>query len=240
MASGLYAALSGAVGQMKNIEVVSSNLSNISTAGYKKERVSFAAVLDAATQTGSAKGVNYTHIPNSRTDFSAGIMETTHNDYDVAINGDGFFKVRQGDNTFYTRLGNFTRALDGTLVTRSGAQVLSAESQPITIPEGPINIDESGSILGVDGEVGRLALFDPDVTQLRKHGSSQFIFTGDEGSVAKSSSFQLFQGSLERSNVKTMEETTIMMTSMRAFENYQKTMKNYFDLDAKANEIGSL
>jgi len=240
MSSGVYAVLSGALSKMQTVEVVASNLSNINTAGYKKERVHFSALLDDARQTNQARGVNYTYIPTTKTDFTQGLMQTTQNDYDVAINGDGFFKVRRGQDIFYTRLGNFTRATDGTLITRSGEQVLTAENKTIAVPEGPIGIDDSGAILSAEGEVGRIAVFDPDVNLLRKQGSSQFSYSGNEQAVPVSTNAQLFQRRLEQSNVKSMEETTVMMTSMRAFESYQKAMKNYLSIDAKADEIGSL
>ncbi len=240
MSSGIYAVLSGALSKMQSVEVVANNLSNINTAGYKKERLHFSALLDDATQTSQARGLNYTYIPSTQTDFTQGMMQTTQNDYDVAINGDGFFKVRRGEEMFYTRLGNFTRATDGTLMTRSGEQVLSAANKKITVPDGPITITDSGAILGAEGEVGQLGVFDPDVKLLKKQGGSQFSYSGNEQAVPASAGAQLFQRRLEQSNVNSMEETTVMMTSMRAFESYQKAMKNYFTLDAKADEIGSL
>lgn len=240
MSSGVYAVLSGAISKMQTVEVVASNLSNINTAGYKKDRLNFSSLLDDATQTSQARGMNYTYIPATKTDFTQGLMQTTQNDYDVAINGDGFFKVKKGEEVFYTRLGNFTRATDGTLITRSGEQVLSPENKPIAVPDGPISIDDQGSILSVEGEVGQLGVFDPDVKLLKKQGSSLFSYSGNEQSVPASAGAQLFQRRLEQSNVKSMEETTVMMTSMRAFESYQKAMKNYFTIDAKADDIGSL
>lgn len=240
MSSGVYAVLSGAISKMQTVEVVASNLSNINTAGYKKDRLNFSALLNDSMQTGRARGMNYTYIPSTKTDFTQGLMQTTQNDYDVAINGDGFFKVKKGEDILYTRLGNFTRATDGTLITRSGEQVLSVESKTITVPDGPISIDDRGSILGTEGEVGQLGVFDPDVKLLKKQGSSQFSYSGNEQAVPVSAGAQTFQRRLEQSNVKSMEETTVMMTSMRAFESYQKAMKNYFTLDAKADEIGSL
>ncbi|MDY0191438.1 MAG: flagellar hook basal-body protein [Desulfuromonas sp.] len=240
MSSGVYAVLTGAVGKMQTLDVVANNLSNINTAGFKKERINFSSLLDDATQTGRAQGLNYTYIPETKTDYTQGMMQTTQNDYDVAINGDGFFKVQRGEDILYTRLGNFKRATDGTLVTRSGEQVLSADSKTINVPEGPIGIDDRGVILSNAGEVGQIGVFDPDVNLLKKQGGSQFVYGGDEQAVPASAEAQLFQRRLEQSNVGSMQETTIMMTSMRAFESYQKAMKNYFTIESKADEIGSL
>jgi flagellar basal body rod protein FlgG len=240
MSSGIYAALSGAITKMQAVDVLAGNLSNVNTPGYKKDRVHFAAVLNDELQMGTGGGMNYSYVPNTQTDFSQGVMEPTQNDFDVAINGDGFFKVRRGEEILFTRLGNFARGADGTLVTRSGEQVLSADNQSITIPEGQIAIDESGSILSAEGEVGRVEVFTPDERLLHKQGWSQFSYSGNDQGVAVSSDAQVYQHHLERSNVKSMEETTIMMNSLRGFESYQKVMKNYYELDAQANEIGSL
>lgn len=240
MSSGIYAALSGALTKMQAVETVSNNLSNVNTAGYKKDRLHFGAVLDAATQMEKSGGLNYAYVPNSKTDFTAGVMETTHSDYDVAINGEGFFKIRRGDDVLFTRLGSFARSAEGTLVTRSGEEVLNADNNPITLPEGPIGIDQYGSILSQEGEVGRLAVFTLDNDALIKQGNSQFTYNGDPLTVDVNDQAQLMQRNLERSNVKSMEETVTMMTSLRAFESYQKAMKNYYTIDAKADEIGSL
>lgn len=242
MSSGIYAALSGAITKMQAVEICSNNLSNVSSTGYKKDRLHFASVLDDATQTGQSQGINYAYVPTCKTDFTEGLMEPTHGDYDVAINGEGFFKIRSGNEISYTRLGNFDRASDGTLVTRSGEEVLTADNKPLTIPEGPISIDQYGAILSSEGEVGQLAVFALDQELLAKQGGAKFSYTGDPKSVIVQAAdeVQFMQHNLERSNVKSMEETVILMTSMRAFESYQKAMKNYYTIDGKADEIGSL
>ncbi|OQY25722.1 MAG: flagellar basal-body rod protein FlgF [Desulfobacteraceae bacterium 4572_35.2] len=240
MSSGIYAALSGAISKMQAVEVVSNNLSNVNTAGYKKDRLHFASVLDAATQTQQSNGMNYTYVPETVTDFTEGVMESTSNDLDVAIDGDGFFKINRDGLFYYTRLGNFDRAADGTMVTRTGDVVLSENGNPIVLPEGPISIDEAGSILAAEGEVGKIGVFDPDINLLEKRGNGQFYYSGNDTGVRQSDNGQVMQRYLERSNVKSMEETVIMMTSLRAFESYQKAMKNYYTIDAKADEIGSL
>jgi len=118
--------------------------------------------------------------------------------------------------------------------------VLSENGNPINLPEGPISIDEAGSILGAEGEVGKIGVFDPDINLLEKRGNGQFYYSGNDTGVRQSDNGQVMQRYLERSNVKSMEETVIMMTSLRAFESYQKAMKNYYTIDAKADEIGSL
>ncbi|MCD6526707.1 MAG: flagellar hook basal-body protein [Desulfuromonas sp.] len=240
MSSGIYAALSGAICKMQSVEIATNNLANANSNGYKRERLSFSSVLDDATQAQSSGGINYVYTGSSKTDFEQGIMAETKNDLDVGINGEGYFKIRSEGKIYYTRLGNFDRRGDGTLVTRTGDAVLSAEGKPIVLPEGPITIDEQGSILSAEGEVGRLSVFAPDENLLTKQGQCRMAYSGDEKTVMVSEGAQLMQGHQEQSNVQSMEETITMMTSMRAFESYQKAMKNYFTIDSKAAEIGSL
>ena len=240
MSSGIYAALSGALSKMQAVEICSNNLSNSSSMGYKKDRLHFASVLDAETQTGQSKGINYAYVPDSKTDFTEGLMEPSASDYDVALNGDGFFKLRSGEEILYTRLGSFARSSDGTLVTRSGEEVLSVENKKIKIPEGAISIDQYGSILSAEGEVGIIGVYTPDTALLKKQGGAIFSYLGDPLAVKVTDQVQVMQHNLERSNVKSMEETVIMMTSLRAFESYQKAMKNYYTINAKADDIGSL
>ncbi len=240
MSSGLYAALSGALARMETVETVTNNLSNANTPGFKKDRLCFASILDQATQNRRSHGVNYTYIPDRKIDFSEGVTIQTNRDLDVAIEGKGFFKVKRGGQEFFTRLGNFTRSKNGQLVTRSGALVLGNGGQPIELPDGVINIDENGVIFGKDGEAGRLGLFAPDETQLVKQGSGLFSYNGDSTAVKQSKDGRLLQRHLEGSNVQSMQEVVVMMTSMRGFESYQKAMKNYFSIEEKTNEIGAL
>ncbi|PLX91411.1 MAG: hypothetical protein C0620_11420 [Desulfuromonas sp.] len=240
MTSGLYAALSGAVSKMEIVDIVGNNLSNISTLGYKKDRIQFSAMLNDAQQTQQTAGVNYTYVGEVQTVYSQGMTVDTRNDYDVAISGEGFFKIRDDEGIYYTRLGGFDRGQGGELVTRTGAQVLSADNKPIIVPEGPIMIDEKGRILGEEGEVGQIALMNPDTSKLIKEGLGRYRYDGDEREVQPGIDSQILQGHLEQSNVNAMEETTLMMTSLRAFESYQKAMKNYLDLESKINDIGIL
>jgi len=242
MSSGIYATLSGAVARMQTVDVVTNNLANANTLGYKKDRVQFSAVLDSAKQNQQAGGVNYSYVEVAKTDYSQGVLIDTRNEYDVAINGNGFFKVRNPDDgeIYFTRLGAFDREADGTLITRTGELVLSPANETIVLPEGDFDIDERGRILGNEGVVDELALVDPDPELLIKQGNGRYSYDGDIRVIPASTDSQVMQGHLEQSNVKAIEETTLMMTSLRAFENYQKAMKNYFTLESKVNEIGSL
>ena len=240
MSSGIYTVLSGAVTRMNVADVVSNNLSNINSNGFKKQRTSFAAVLNDATQTGSAKGNNFSTIGESRTIHEQGVIADTGRDLDFAISGDGFFRVQRGEEMFYTRTGTFNRTADGTLVDIEGDQVMSMDNEPIILPAGPFEVDEEGRVLTQDGVAGQIGVFDLPVEELEHRGGGSFVFNGDAEDVVGSQGSQMLQGSLERSNVNTMEEAALMMTNMRVYESYNKALKNYYDLNAKRSEIATL
>lgn len=240
MSSGIYAALSGAVARTQLLENISNNLSNLHTAGFKRDRLSFAAMLDDASQTRRTAGVNLNAVAESRTDFRHGTLAKTNNDFDVAINGDGFFRLRSADGSlYYSRQGTFARALDGRLINRAGDEVLSVDNNPIVLPDGAFRIDEDGRVLAAEGQIGQIGLFDPDSAQLTKVGESRFAFSGDEAAVGPAAGSQVQQGYLEQSNVNSMEEMAQLISNLRNFEAYQKAMKNYHELSIKVHEIAA-
>jgi len=240
MSSGIYTVLSGAVTRMNIADVVSNNLSNINSNGFKKQRTSFAAILDDATQTGSARGNNFSTIGESRTVFDQGVTADTGRDLDFAVIGDGFFRVQRGEEMLYTRAGNFRRTAEGTMVDVEGNPVMSADNEPIVLPAGPFEVDEEGRVLTQEGVVGQVGVFDLPVEALEHQSGGRFVFTGDPAQVIPAQDSRVLQGSLERSNVNMMEEATLMMTNMRVYESYNKALKNYYDLNAKRSEIATL
>lgn len=240
MSSGIYSVLSGAVTRMNIADVVSNNLSNINTTGFKKQRTSFAAVLDDVTQTGSAKGRNFSTIGESRTMFDQGTTSDTRRELDFAIIGEGFFRVQRGEEMLYTRAGNFRRTAEGTMVDVGGNTVMSVDNEPIVLPVGPFDVDEEGRVLTQEGIVGQIGVFDLPVEELEHRGGGRFVFNGNPENVAPAQESQMLQGSLESSNVNMMEEAALMMTNMRVYESYNKALKNYYDLNAKRSEIATL
>lgn len=241
MSSGIYTVLSGAVTRMHTADVISNNLSNINSNGFKKQRMSFASVLSDVVQTGSASGKNFSTVGDSRIVFEQGVIADTGRELDFAILGDGFFRVQRGEDMLYTRTGTFSRTAAGTLVDVQGNPVLSVENEPITLPAGPFEVDEKGRILTDEGVIGQIGVFAPPVENLEHESGGRFVFTGAEGEVVpQDMDSRLQQGSVERSNVNLMEEAALMISNMRVYESYHKALKNYYDLNAKRNEIATL
>ena len=120
MSGALYVGTSGLAAAQKQLDIIGNNLANSSTVGFKSSDVSFASVLSQSLSTGAqavGEGVMVNSMPTS---FSQGTFESTGNNTDLAIDGNGFFVVRDGTNQLYTRAGGFRLTSDGSLRDLSG------------------------------------------------------------------------------------------------------------------------
>ena len=152
--------LSGLNASSKNLDVIGHNIANANTTGFKSSRAEFADLV--ASSMGAGGGANYgigVEVAAVAQQFSQGNVTVTGNNLDVAINGNGFFKVQQADGSAaYTRAGNFKLDKTGDLVTNGGAQVMgfrvdpatglsTSEAQPLSFPTGaPIQVKQTESI----------------------------------------------------------------------------------------------
>lgn len=248
MVSGKYSALTGAITREMSIANTSANLANVSTVGYKKNRMSFEAILKGEQQTQLTKGVNYNRIGVNFTDFSQGPLKSTDNPFDMAINGDGFFKIRTADGDLLTRKGNFVVGDDGRLLTDSGKPVLSAGNAEIFIPTDSVSnivVDKEGILSTVDknGEsttIGQLAIVDvADRSVLERKGHTAYGLP--QGTLEiPAENFSVVQGSVEVSNVNMTEEMTKMIRDNRLFQTYHNVFENYGKLSDKIAELGTL
>ena len=243
MNSGMYSALSGNLAAMKRLDVISSNLANASTNGFKQDRLAFESVL-AGNRNPPAVPPSQTADPvllqeRMLTDYSAGTLVQTGNTLDVALQGDGFFVVRTPEGVAY--------AGDGTLIPADGYQVLSKagerpeDGQPIRIDVagqdggGRPVVDSQGGIT-INGEpVANLALFDfPKPYQLTKTASTLFVPAAGTAAQAAGPLTTVAQGALEQSNVNTIAEMVQMVDASRYFETCQRVVRSFDDMAAKA------
>jgi len=243
MVSGKYSALAGAISREQAMENITNNLANVNTVGFKRDQVSFESLLRDANQNEKAAGINYTRIGEIATDFSPGPMRVTGNTFDLAISGEGFFKVAANGETYYTRQGNFTLGPGGILQTADGFALLDEGGNPITLPEdgtGSVSISGNGEIVAGNTSAGQIGLFEvDDIASMQKAGNG--LFRLDPPAVSRpAESSQIVQGSLEMSNVNTIEEMAHMIDSMRKFELFHQAIKRYDTLDAKQPELGTL
>ena len=227
MERGLYIAASGMVSEMARQDLISNDLANASTAGYKSDTAvqgSFGDLLLRNTQTGATIGPlgRGSRIERQVTDLSAAPIKETGEDLDFAVEGDGFFAVQTAQGVRYTRNGQFTAAANGRLTDQLGNAVLGRNGQPVTV--------------GADGKVpqanvGIFALNNP-----RKAGDNMF-----QGTAAGAGTGTVRSGALEGSGSDPVRAMTDMIASLRAFESGQKVITTFDSTLQKAsNQVGSL
>jgi len=240
MSSGIYSALSGAISRLERMDTISDNLSNANTIGFKKGLNVFEPILEAArASTSQQKGVDFARLVGGFTDFSQGTLTRTNVPLHLGIEGDGYFKVKEGDDKFsYTRQGNFRLDEEGVVVTGEGQQLMDERNRPIILEDTEIMVDEEGNLDLGNGQIIKIPLykFDDGVDVVRK-GGGRFTVEEDVEPILVETP-RIYQGQLEESNVSMMQEMGKMMDNMRVFEACQKMLKTYGKLADKANEIG--
>ncbi len=238
MGAGKYSALSGALGRMSYLETISDNLANVKTVGFKRGQAVFESKLASAQAGLATGGKNFSEVRAGFTDFTESMLTRTNVPLHLGIAGEGFFRVQdeQGQQ-FYTRQGNMQYGRGGELLTSTGMRVLNEDNEPIILPSPDAKIAEDGIILGGKDPIQIPLYRFEDDRQLVRMGGSLFSIDDPELALPVATP-QIFQGQIEDSNVKVMEEMVIMMETTRAFEACQKALKVYSDIGSKSVELG--
>ena len=258
MVKGLYTAYTGMINEQHRMDVLTNNLANANTNGFKKEGAtsqSFDSVLaykikDVTEGYSLAKriGVNNpgVKIGEGYTDFSQGPLKNTDNTFDLALSDQGFFAIeftnKSGEtSTKYTRDGNFTLTQEGFLVTQDGDFVLDQNGQHIKIdPVKATTINRNGQIVQDGRVVATIQVADfEDYNYLERYGEN--YYQPIDGAKEKESAAQVHSGYLETSNISVVTEMVNMITVARAYESNQKVITTYDGtLDIAANQLGRI
>lgn len=228
MNRGVYSAATGMIAAQDLLDIVSNNLANASTNGFKQDGIAFTSALESQLVSGGksigslGSGVS---LQNEYTDFTEGSITTTGNPLDVAIRtNNGLFAVQLSpNNVAYTRDGGFEVNQDRVLVTKEGFPVLSQELTPIIVPKGVTTIGEDGAVSSNNTVVGRIGVFDGEFTKL---GNNLF----SAASATTQLRPRLAPQSIESSNVNPIEAMIQMITLNRTFELAQKSATSHDDL----------
>ena len=257
MMRGMFSAISGLKQHQVMLDVTANDISNVNTIGYKSSRVTFSDSLlqmqrgaaAPSANTGGANaaqvglGVGLGSVDNL---MSGGAVQTTGNPLDVAIQGDGFFRIGEGNPTTpaspitasaYTRAGNFSINSEGFLITQSGQyvvgnQVPGATDVAIQVPAGAtgVAIDPSGGVSYIDPvSLTRvtpyrltLATF-PNASGLERQGGNTWSASANSGAPAvnmptEGGTGRTTAGTIEMSNVDLSQTFTSMITAQRGFQ----------------------
>ncbi|SET44385.1 flagellar hook-basal body complex protein [Oceanicella actignis] len=204
------------------IDITASNIANMASTGFKKEGALFSEFVKKADVEGGSISMADARVRT--TDLSQGELSLTGGVYDLAIVGDGFFRIMTPSGEALTRAGAFSRNADGELVTADGHRVLDEGGAPIFVsPEArSISVAPNGTISADGAPVAVIGVVRPtDPTKLeRLHGS---LFVSDSG-TEPAGDFSIHQGYIEKSNVQPVLEMANMVKIQRAYELGQSLM----------------
>jgi len=243
MIKGLYSAVSAMVMNAARQQVISHNIANLQTSGFKQILTTAGGFMqDQAVYTnGNLQGSPIEYLGNmglgsqigqEYIDFTQGALQSTDNPLDFALQGGGFFTVKTPDGNRYTRDGRFLRDADNTLVTVEGFQVLDDAGQPIEVPDGEVALSSAG-VISVNGEeVATLGIgvFADPMTELQHTEGN--LFTGPTASTGEEVP-RVVQGYLETSNANPSQLMTQLVEVARSYEAAQKLVQNQDELLGK-------
>ncbi len=258
MLKGLYTVHTGLRNEQNRMDILTNNLANASTVGFKKEGSTsqcFGDVLayklkDASVGLDNIQriGVNNpgVKIGENYTDFTQGSFRITNNTYDLALSGEGFFAVEYTNSagktdTKYTRSGSFTLDTDGYLVTKDGDYVLDSSNRRIQLDTlSDSHIDGLGNITQNGRAVAQIQVADfEDYDYLVKYGDT--YYQPKEGASLIEGNAEIKSGYLEMSNVQIVTEMVNMISVTRAYETNQKIMQTYDgSLEIAVNQLGKV
>ena len=255
MSKPLWPAVSGAVARDMQVEVISNNLANVNTNGFKKDAVDFREYLSKNEKEGDlaadiprspikdkdlypldGRDQSFVIVNGTHTSFKTGGMKVTDNPLDLALSGPGFLEISTPSGVRYTKAGSLKMSPDGRLVTSEGHPVL-AKGVPGSDPasrfiqlsgrDGAIHIAENGEIYAGDDLVAPVSLVEfGDLKTIRKTGSLYFENKNAIGNPPQAAvATAVKQGMLETSNVNPVEEISNLIRANRMFEQDLKAMK---------------
>jgi flagellar basal-body rod protein FlgG len=258
MLRALYSAAAGMESQQMNLDVISNNLANVNTNGYKETKLQFQDVLYQTTrQAGSEQGAG-NQLPESlqigqgavpigtERLFTQGEMTQTNNNKDIAIQGEGFFQVQLPDGTLaYTRDGSFKTDSQGRIVTSDGYPVQGG-FQPVPTGTTGITISASGAVSyttasGTTNSQVQIARFAND-GGLDAIGHNLYKETAASGTAELGDPNQngfgeLQQGYLELSNVSVVQEMVNLIMAQRAYEVNSKAVQAADEMMQQSNNL---
>jgi flagellar basal-body rod protein FlgF len=210
-----YTTLSRQSGLKREMQMIANNIANANTTGYRAQGLLFSEFIQRA---GTDEGVSMAAGRVRLTSFLPGTMAQTGGQFDLAIEGDGFFMVETPNGQRLTRAGAFSPSLDGTLVTPDGYPVLDAGGAPVFVPPGvnTFAVAEDGTISADGDPIGQLGLVVPnDPQSMEREGSTLFNpVNGFEPVEAP----RIRQGFIEGSNVNPIQQIARMIEVQRAYE----------------------
>lgn len=222
MDSAIYTALSRQSSLKAEMDIVANNMANISTTGFRREGALFS---EFVRRTGpETDSLSMVKLGARNTVLELGQLNQTGGSFDFAIDGDGFFQVRQGDGVALTRAGHFMPNAEGQLVNPDGLPLLDVGGTEITLPPNARNVTVApdGTLSANGLPLAQLGVWQPsNPDDLSRAGGTLFTVSGD----LEPATGQIRQGFLEGSNVNPVSEVARMIEVQRNYE----TARSFLD-----------
>jgi flagellar basal-body rod protein FlgF/flagellar basal-body rod protein FlgG len=241
MDSGFYSAFTGLAARMQSLDLLANNLANVNTTGYKAQKEfyrAFTASLSNRWMTPVNQAINdFGLMGGARVDLSAGALQTTGNDTDLALDGSGFFVVQTAAGMRYTRNGNLSLNTSRQLVDAQG-NLVHGQDGPIQLPSGNLTVSTDGTV-SVDGAiVAQLKIVDfAPGTQLSPEGNTDLVAPADAQALPATA--QVRQGMLEASNSDPITSAVALIDLQRNAEMMQRAL-TIFNTDFNQTAVQEL
>ncbi len=220
MENSLYITLSRQEALRRQLDVVSNNIANMNTTGFKSQRMLFLEYLERPDREGDR--MSFVQDYGLQRNVDVGPIQVTNNELDVALRSDGYFAIETISGPRYTRGGALQLNADRELVDRSGLPLLDANNQRIIMPAGTteIHIAGDGTVSTENGEVAKLKVVTfADPQKMMELGGGLYETAQAEIAVEQP---QVTQGAIEGSNVQGVVEVTQMIDVLRTYQSVQK------------------
>ncbi len=221
MDNSINIALSRLAVQQRAMDVVAGNLANMSTPGFRAERLVFADWLLREPSGAAAPGDRVLAFTQSRATYrerTEGTITQTGNPLDLALSGDGFFAVQTPNGTRLTRAGRFSLKTDGTITDENGNALMDVAGQPLRVSpaDTELTVKADGTLSSENGTIGQIGVVTPnDPNRITAEGGRLFRADVPTTPLAQP---KILQGAVEDSNVQPITEVTRMITSQRDFD----------------------
>lgn len=239
MADGIYIALSGAVAQSNALDVVSNNVANAQSTGFRGQKVSFGEVLVQVAKPGMVADSSYVALAKVTENTAQGPIQNTENPLDLALVGDGYFAVDTARGTRYTRAGSFRISTEGQLVDEDGHPARAAGGGSIDIPEGAklVTVEANGAVVA-DGEaLGTLELVRFAPGSLQREGGTLYAALPNVAPLEGTP--EVMSGALESSNVNSVSGVVDLVKVSRTYEALLSAIDTFREVDKRAaRELG--
>jgi flagellar basal-body rod protein FlgF len=236
MDNAIYVGLSRQMTLRRELDIAANNMANVDTAGFKLEDLMLRPDPQARAKTsGVTSPVTFVMDDGVARDFGQGAVRATGGPLDLAIEGQGFFKVVTASGAErFTRDGRFKLDSDGKLITQDGAAVQGGGDIVLDATKGPVTISETGVISQAGQKVGQIDVVRfPDLSSLSKDGNN--LFRNDTNvPPLPSTDAKLRQGALEGSNVQPIVQMTHLIDITRAYETITNLMSQTSDLSRRS------